>query len=253
MVQLCFYLIFLRKNKHIVMNKSLKFVPAIIIAAGLATIGWGISSGLNSITEKSRNVSVRGLAEREMMADKVTWPIVFQQMGNDLPALYDAVSATDSQIVDYLKENGIPADDISITPPEVYDQQTNRYDSNRSLYRFYMTSVVVVTSAKVEQVNELIQRQGELLQKGIALQTNNYEYQISYEFTGLNAIKPQMIAEATKNAREAAQKFADDSDSKLGRIRNASQGQFSIENRDAYTPYIKNVRIVTYIDYELKD
>ena len=104
----------------------------------------------------------------------------------------------------------------------------------------------------VEKVNALIKRQAELLKQGVAL-SNDYEYQTLYEYTGLNDIKPEMIAEATRNAREAAKKFAEDSESDLGKIKSATQGQFSIEDRDAYTPYIKNVRVVTYITYYLED
>ncbi|MDE5627764.1 MAG: hypothetical protein K2I58_07395, partial [Candidatus Amulumruptor sp.] len=85
------------------------------------------------------------------------------------------------------------------------------------------------------------------------VQAQDYGNTISYEFTGLNDIKPAMIAEATKNAREAAQKFSDDSDSQLGKIKNARQGQFSIDDRDAYTPYIKTVRVVTSLTYYLED
>ena len=91
-----------------------------------------------------------------------------------------------------------------------------------------------------------------LLKQGIAITGGDYKYNVSYEFPGLNEVKPRMIEEATKNARAAAEKFAKDSDSELGKIRNASQGQFSISDRDAYTPYIKSVRVVTTVNYYLK-
>lgn len=116
-----------------------------------------------------------------------------------------------------------------------------------------MTTVVVVTSTQVEKVRDLIKRQTELLKEGIAVVAGDYSFQTTYEYTDLNNVKPAMIAEATKNAREAAKKFADDSQSKLGKIKNASQGQFSIEDRDQYTPYIKRIRVVSTIDYFLKD
>ena len=99
----------------------------------------------------------------------------------------------------------------------------------------------------------LIAEQGELLQKGIAVTGGDYRYNVQYEYTGLNKIKPQMIEEATKNAREAAEKFAKDSESELGKIKSASQGQFSITDRDANTPYIKKVRVVTTVNYSLED
>ena len=96
-------------------------------------------------------------------------------------------------------------------------------------------------------------RMGELLKQGIAISANDYDTRVQYEFTSLNKIKPQMIEEATKNAREAAEKFAKDSDSKLGKIKNASQGLFTIEDRDPSTPYIKKVRVVTSVDFFLEN
>ncbi len=121
------------------------------------------------------------------------------------------------------------------------------------MYRYQVTNVVVVTSDKVEQVRALINKQADLLRQGIAVVAGDYNYQTSYEYTDLNSIKPEMIAEATANAREAADKFAQDSHSKLGKIKTASQGQFSINDRDQYTPQVKTVRVVTYITYYLED
>ena len=105
----------------------------------------------------------------------------------------------------------------------------------------------------MELVRNLINEQSELLTQGVAITSGDYRYAVSYDYTGLNDIKPEMIEEATKNARAAAEKFAKDSDSRLGGIQRASQGQFSIENRDPNTPYIKRVRVVTTIDYALED
>ena len=137
--------------------------------------------------------------------------------------------------------------------PEIIDMQAERYNSNPVPYRYNVTTVITVTSNKVDLVRGLISEQSELLKQGIAITGGDYRYNIQYDYTSLNEIKPQMIDEATKNAREAAQKFAKDSDSELGKIRRAYQGQFSIENRDANTPYIKRIRVVTTIDYSLED
>jgi hypothetical protein len=226
----------------------------VIVALGLTAIGIGINKGLKSVTDNRRTVSVRGLSEREVKADKVTWPIVFKLVGNDLQDLYTQINQTDDQIVKFLTDNGIASADISINAPDVIDQQANRYISNERIpYRYNITSVIVVTSSDVDNVNELIKRQVELFKYGIAISTDEYSYQTQYEFTGLNDIKPEMIADATNKARQAAIKFAEDSQSKLGKIATASQGQFSITDRDQYTPYIKSVRVVTTIDYFLED
>ncbi len=228
---------------------SSRWVPAAFIALGLLFI----RGGFQSISSNQRVVTVRGLCEKEVTANKVTWPIVSKEVGNDLNVIYQNIQKTNSAIVGFLKSNGITDSEISVNAPQVVDMQADRYNSTPAPFRYNVTTVVVVTSAKVEAVNKLMTRQTELLKEGIAIVAGDYNYQTTYEYTDLNKVKPGMIAEATKNAREAAKKFAEDSDSRLGKIKTASQGQFSIENRDQYTPYIKRIRVVSTIDYFLKD
>ena len=132
------------------------------------------------------------------------------------------------------------------------DMQAERYGNRDIAYRYNATSVITVTSKNVDKVRKLMSEQAELLKQGIAISGGDYRYNVVYEFTGLNDVKPQMIEEATKNARAAAEKFAKDSDSSLGKIRNASQGQFSISDRDVNTPYIKSIRVVTTVNYYLR-
>lgn len=235
------------------MEKFKRIIPAFLIMVGLFAVGIGIRSGLKTFTSDQRVVSVRGLAEREVMADVVTWPIVVKFVGNALPDLYNNVNNTTERVLKFLKENGVKDNEISINAPDITDQEANRYSTNPIPYRYQITSVIVVTSSEVENINGLIKRQGELLKEGIAVSTDDWEYRVSYDFTGLNSIKPEMIAEATENARAAAKKFAEDSGSRIGKIKTASQGQFTIENRDNFTPYIKNVRVVTNITYFLED
>lgn len=224
-----------------------------LICIGLILLGVFISGGIRSISNNSRIVTVRGLSEREVMANKVTWPIVSKAVGNDLSALYRQVQATDSAIVDFLRANGLSEKEFNVNAPKVQDMQADNYSGNPAPFRYNVTTVVVVTSEQVEKVNRMMNKQTQLMSQGIAIVAGDYNYQTLYEFTNLNAIKPDMVADATKNARKAAQKFAQDSKSKLGKIKSASQGQFSIEDRDQYTPYIKKVRVVSTIEYYLKD
>ena len=167
--------------------------------------------------------------------------------------LYSQIESTNNAITSFLKSNGIPESEFSVNAPQVNDLQADRYGNQTVPYRYIVTTVVVVTSSQVKKINELMEKQTQLMQQGIAVVAGDYNYQTLYEFTDLNKVKPEMIAEATKNAREAANKFAEDSESRLGKIKTASQGQFSIEDRDQYTPYIKRVRVVSSIQYYLKD
>ena len=235
------------------MKSTTAVITGAILAVGLLALGLCVRSGLKSFNDSQRTVEVKGLATREVPANKVTWPISTKQVGNDLPAVYAQVASINQAIVEFLKANGLSDNEISIGAPQMTDYRTTRYNNDPIPYNYSVSSVVTVSSTQVDKVRQLINRQGELLSKGIAVVSNDYSNQISYEYTGLNEIKPEMIAEATENAREAAKKFADDSDSKIGKIKSARQGQFTIEDRDSYTPYIKEVRVVTSLTYFLED
>lgn len=229
-------------------------IEAIILSIGLLLLGVFIERGFSEFAGRDRSVNVKGLAEMEVPADKVTWPLVYKSLGNDLNALYEEIKRSNQTITQFLKEKGLTDKEISINAPVIVDMKAERYGSNQdSPYRYNVTTVITVTSNKVELVRSLITEQGELLKRGIAITAGDYQYSVQYEYTGLNTIKPQMIEEATKNARQAAEKFAKDSESTLGKIRHANQGQFSISDRDPNTPHIKKVRVVTTIDYSLED
>lgn len=228
-------------------------VESVILAIGLLLMGFFIKQGLDSFAEKNRIVTVKGLAEMEVPANKVTWPLMYKEVGNDLISLYNRIHTTNDAIVNFLIKKGIKKEEISVNAPEIIDLQAERYNQNPVQYRYNVTTVITVTSNQVDLVRSLIQEQSELLKQGIAITGGDYRYNTQYDFTSLNEIKPQMIEEATKNAREAALKFAKDSESELGKIKRANQGQFSIEDRDANTPYIKRIRVVTTIDYSLED
>lgn len=232
--------------------KNLK-IEALILAIGLLLMGVFIQQGLDSFSSNNRVVHVKGLSEIEVPANKVIWPLVYKELGNDLPSLYKDIRRTNEAIVQFLTQKGIEASEISINAPEIIDQKADRYNSNPVPDRYNVTSVITVTSTKVELVRQMIGEQSELLKQGIAITGGDYRYNVQYEFTGLNDVKPQMIEEATQNGRTSAEKFAKDSDSQLGKIKSANQGQFSISDRDANTPYIKRIRVVTSIDYLLED
>lgn len=226
-----------------------KFIPSLLMALSIVILGLCLKSGIDNFTFRDREVTVRGLAERQVMANEVTWPITFNIAGDDLTTIYDNVSRTDSIIVRFLTSSGITRDEISVAPPSTYNAAANQYGSSTFKYKYSLESTVTVTTKKVDKVRELLGRQAELLKEGVAF-SNSY---INYRYTDLNAIKPAMIEEATKNARLAADKFAADSHSKVGKIKTASQGQFSIDDSDSSTPWLKNVRVVSTIVYYIED
>ena len=231
--------------------KNYKF-EAFLVMIGLIVMGFCVMLGLGRVNRDVRTVNVRGLAEMDVEANKVTWPIAVKEAGNELTAVYAKVSKSADEIVKFLKSNGLSDDEIAVTAPSVVDRATNYYD-NSWKQRYNVTTNIVVTSNKVKLVMELITRQGELIEKGVTINSSDYGNYTIYEYTELNSIKPQMIEDATKNARAAAEKFAKDSNSKLGKIKTANQGLFTIENVDENTPYVKHIRVVTNVTYFLED
>lgn len=232
---------------------SHRIIEAAILAFGLLLLGLFIKMGIDDFANKDRKVTVKGLAEKEVPADKVTWPITMKETGNSLPELYDRVAAKEQTVRRFLIQNGISNSDITANAAKVSDLQAQEYGENNRPYRYIVTSSLTVTSSNVNLVRKLIARQGELLKQGVAIVANDYDNNITYEYVAFQKMKPKMMEEAIANAQKTAQQFAKNSNSKLNKIVSADQGQFSIDDRDATTPYIKKVRVVTTITYSLKD
>ena len=230
-----------------------RFFSGLFIMTGLIVLGMMIPRAVSKYRSFDRIVNVKGLCEKEVMADKVIWPVVYKVMANDIQSVYDQTDGNNAVILSFLESGGIADSEITVSVPSISDKFANEYGSNDRAYRYIATSVITVCTDKVDEVLALMSRQAELLKKGIVTGGNSWENPVEFKYEGLNDIKPQMIEEATRNAREAAQKFAKDSDSRLGKIRTASQGTFTIENRDSNTPYIKKVRVVTSVTYYLKN
>ena len=232
--------------------KEKMIISSALVALSIFCLGWFIKVGIDDFASKDRKVNVKGLAEQEVMADKVTWPIVSKEVGNDLPGLYDRIGATQAKIKAFLIKSGVKEDEISLNAPQVADLTAREYETNKA-YRYIVTSVVTVTSKNVDLVRKLIAKQGDLLREGVAVTGDSYENQVQYEFVAFKEMKPKMMQEAIENAQTTAEQFAKNSHSNLNKIVSADQGQFSIENRDEYTPWIKKVRVVTTVTYSLKN
>ncbi len=228
-------------------------IEAAIIAFGVIVLGICIKWGIDDFTNKDRKVTVKGLSEREVEADKVTWPIPTKEMGNDLPVLYSRIALKEAKIKSFLLKNGVKDTEIVMNAPKVIDMEANQYSDNRRDYRYNITSIITVTSRNVRLIRDIMSRQGELLKEGIAIVEGEYENPTLYEYVSFKDMKPRMMQEAIENAEKTAQQFAANSRSKLNKIESADQGQFSIDDRDANTPYIKKVRVVTTVTYSLKN
>ena len=221
---------------------------------GLSSLGYLLGSSAIRYKEYERTVTVKGLSERDYPADIVIWPIQFTSASNDLGKLYDDLERSADLIKTYLLEAGIEASEISLSVPLTIDRAAQQWvDNSGAEFRYLATQTVTVYSDKVEHVREVMGGLISLGKKGIVFSGDAYQNAVEYLFTRLNEIKPGMIEEATTAAREIGEKFANDSNSRLGKIRSASQGQFSIEPRDTNNPHIKKIRVVSTVEYYLSD
>ena len=233
--------------------KSNTLLPALLLGIAIVAAGWFIGSGIENFKRLDHKVTVKGLSEREVPANKVTWPLIYKELGNDPSAMYELIEQKNRVVVSFLKSAGITDNEISINPPTINDRQADNYGNDIMNYRYKAKCVITVTSTNVDKVRQLMNRQSELMKQGIALISEEYgDNNIRYDFTGLTDIKPEMVQEAMQNARATAEQFAKDANTRLGGIITASQGQFSIDDRDANTPYIKKVRVVNTVEYSIK-
>ena len=229
--------------------KENRLIAAALIAVGIICLGWFVKAGINDFANKDRKVTVKGLAEREVPADKVTWSISTKVTGNDLPMLYESINLQTTKIKQFLKQNGLEEKEITVNPPSISDLEAREWGDNNKNFRYIVSTTITVATKKVEEVKKAIFRQAELLKQGVAIETSNADY----EYASFQQMKPEMMAEAIKNAQKTAEQFAEASNAHLGEIQTAGQGQFEIDDRAQNTPYIKKLRVVTTITYSLKD
>ncbi len=235
-----------------VKHKGLALPLSIVLSACI--LGFSAFLAVRQIGFVGRSVAVKGLAERIVDADVVSWPIKITGVSNDVSALTADMRKKTEIVCKFLQNNGLDSGDFQKSSFNVIDRKANLYAGDQKFsYRYFCVSTVVVYTHKVENVRKAFTVLPDLVKQGILINTNNYDSQPSYFYTKLSELKPQMIQQATENAREVALKFAQDSQSKVGKIKSASQGLFTIVDRDNSTPYIKKVRVVSTVNYYLVD
>ncbi|MCK5087422.1 MAG: SIMPL domain-containing protein [Melioribacteraceae bacterium] len=239
------------------MKENIKYNSIILGASiflGLTMLGYLLGKSAIEFKEFERTVYVKGLSERELPADIALWPIQFTRASNSLSDIYSSLESDTDKIIKFLTYNEFDNSEITISAPAIVDKLAQQYGGNSNVgFRYTATQSVTVYSKKVDKVRTTINKLIDLGKKGIVFSGNNYDTRTEFIFTRLNDIKPEMIEEATQKAREVAEKFAKDSNSKLGKIKRASQGQFSIRDRDKNTPHIKKIRVVATVEYYLSD
>ncbi|MBR3676128.1 MAG: SIMPL domain-containing protein [Alphaproteobacteria bacterium] len=233
-----------------------KIIPALLIALGITAGGFCPGYYYYKTHADFRSVTVKGLAEKDVVADMGLWNIQFTVSGNDLNLAQRQINRQAEEIVKFLAAQQFTDDEIHVGRIETNDLLANPYrDSNAAeTTRFILTQTIFVRSPKVYQISQAMSQSNELIAKGIIFSNQS----ASYYFTKLNDIKPEMLKSATENAKEAALEFARNSGSKVGKINKANQGVFSIQARDDANTYEagqieKRVRVVSTVEYMLED
>lgn len=223
-----------------------------LLCLGLALLGLLIGRGIVNLRALERTVEVKGLSEREVAADIAIWPIKFSEASNDINQLAVNLEEKSSLVRAFLDERGFSNDEITVAAPSITDRFAQGWSMDQG-FRYSGSATVTVYTSNVDRVRAAMTDAVALGKAGVAVSGQDYEARTEFLFTGLNDLKPEMIEEATRNARAVAEKFASDSQSRLGKIKRANQGQFSITDRDTNTPHIKRVRVVSTIEYYLSD
>jgi hypothetical protein len=222
---------------------------ALILALGVALGGYFVGHGLTSREAFNRFISVKGLAEKTVKADQATWQMTVGYSANNLPSLYAGISAAQNAAKAFWIKEGFDASEIDLQSASINDNQV--YNSNNGGPHYTASAVLILITPKVDQVKTASQALNLLVKENVVLSNS----QINYSFTHLNDIKPAMLDAATTNAHAAADAFAKNANDELKGIRTASQGQFTIsnDNDSGISSVMKQVRVVTSVDYFLGD
>lgn len=230
------------------MKKDRLVVSALILAIGIAVAGWFVYSGIEKMASKDRAVVVKGLSTRDVQADYVVWPLEFAVRGNDISSLYSDLGRIEQTARAFFQEKGFQESEMARGNISIDDNWSGYYE-RRPEFHYTLRTSLIISTPDVERVIANLGCQSELLKKGVILQS--YDWNTDFQYNGLTNLKPEMVQEATQNARQVAQKFAEDAQCRLGSIQQANQGQFSVET-DSNQPWVKHVRVVTTVSYYLK-
>lgn len=237
----------------------------VLLAVGLILGGLLLGTRIRDFKRADRYVEVKGLVERTVKSDSATWPISFSEAGDSLPDVYAASEKDKAAVIAFLKAQGFADSDLTLGSIAVTDRSTQQYNNNTHGPRFVVEQTITVQSNDVGKVAAANARTADLIRAGVVIQSGQNGGGVVYKFNGLNALKPDMITEATRNARASADRFAADSGSQVGAIRSANQGVFSISaanagsgtcedggfDQQADSSIMKKVRVVSTIDYYL--
>lgn len=225
----------------------------ILLSISIALAGYFVSETLTKSNQNNRSVRLKGLAVREMPADVAVWPMEIKLSGNELSVLHAKVQDQKKKVKAFFLSMGFDENEINVGATNVVDRTMNAYNNDFKGDRYLAVANLTIRTKDIALIQEAHANSVDLTAEGILLSSQNQWSPIQYSFSGLNDIKPEMIEMATVNAKEAADRFAKNSDSHIGKIKTASQGLFTISDLDLNTPETKVVRVVSTIEFYLED
>ena len=240
------------------MNTLARLVTALLIAAGIAVAGFAVSQGLERFRMSDRSVTVKGLAEKDVESDFAVWTLSFRRAGSEFGGVQQALAADRDKVQAFLKERGFTDTEVEARPLQVQDLFTREYAQGNQPFRFHGTGQVLVRSPRVAEVESAARAVDPLIQAGVQLGGENEGRSgPRFQLRGFNDVKAPLLAEATRNAREQADKFAAEAGAELGALKNANQGVIRITGDDGNdfddgSSRRKRLRVVSTFEYELK-
>jgi len=250
------------ENRHLFLSL---IIVGICLLLGLAIGGYFIGKGAARFKSDTRTVTVKGLVEKEVKADQAVWTLHFRRASDDLKDAHTKISADREAAISFLVKQGFKEEEIGRQPTQTIDKLAREYGQSQAgeRLRYIVTSSLLVKTTNVDLVTKSLGATEELLKSGIVLD-GGFEGGAAnprYVVSTFNELRPQLLAEATKNARATAQQFASDSGSQVGKIRSANQGIiqiFGTDGNDESAPYsrtstpTKKIRVVSTFEFELK-
>ena len=234
--------------------KNTSWLKVLIVSLSIVVAGFFIGEMNWNSLKNNRRVQVKGLSEREVKANLAVWPMQITITNNNLSSLNSEIESQKKKVLDFFIEKGFTSNEINIGISNITDAKANLYNNGaKQNFRYLARTEITLRTTNISKIKNAQKESINLASKGILINSKNQWRPVEYIYTGLNSIKPEMIEEATKKAKEVAEKFAKDSNSKVGKIKSASQGLFTINDRDSNTPDIKKVRVVTTVNYFLED
>ncbi|PKN28306.1 MAG: SIMPL domain-containing protein [Deltaproteobacteria bacterium HGW-Deltaproteobacteria-21] len=250
------------ENRQTILSAT---ILGVCLLVGISAGGYFVGKGAVRFKSDARTVTVKGLVEKEVKADQAVWTLRFRRASDDLKNAHEKISADREAAVVFLQKQGFKNEEIGRQPTRTIDKLAREYGQPQGTesLRYVVTCSVQVKTTDIDRVSTALGATEELLKSGVVLdgETEGGSANPRYLLSGFNTLRPQLLAEATKNARATAEQFASDSGSEVGRIRSAHQGTIQIfgsDGNDESAPYsptstpTKKLRVVSTFQFDLE-